>query len=599
MSENRRAFRVSDDFWDIEAPPKNYSAERKLNGPSPRDTSAVEIEIPGKRADVSSGAAIPPMSEAQKQRHEQALRVLKEIEARKNINKAKAFGDKNDYSTHIRPLSSVSAKEAKAEPIFEYTPEHRPLIRSVRVFDWPTQFSFYHRFLENAKEYFDVTVENAKPVSYFSFMPQHSQLSKEQLKYYFYWRTCVRRGEFFEIDQSYFLLYVYELINMSSVRDPKECLDMLISVSKAYSAKFPKLRRSLAEWITDLCLIYRLSLPKEFLSSLSLPTLSLSPLREMLIGDSVEDLADFLLFCVSNYNYKQSSFITAENAHIFNKFVTEAFRFTLQKVGFDDHSPFQLRRVSIAHVSRDSFNGAVCAFEVKKKIELEYYVSTRSVEYRMCVTDTVKYIENNLRFLLGIRNRFHTKFIDSRIKEAVDEFFAPFKEKKHRSVKVTPPKPVPEYEKYYEPEMADFSPEYALELEKDAWETASKLIVEDDAPLSADSAHTEGFLFANEAPEQRDTEDDTDAAEGEIGINTDDSRTDGIIIEALTALFYEKYDDFKKTAAEHGIMADTLAEKINEAAIDRFGDVAVESDGERYAIISDYTEEISEWIKAI
>ena len=47
-------------------------------------------------------------------------------------------------------------------------------------------------------------------------------------------------------------------------------------------------------------------------------------------------------------------------------------------------------------------------------------------------------------------------------------------------------------------------------------------------------------------------------------------------------------------------MPEALAEKINEAFADNFGDVVLEeSDEGGYKVIDDYTEEISEWLQKI
>ena len=48
-----------------------------------------------------------------------------------------------------------------------------------------------------------------------------------------------------------------------------------------------------------------------------------------------------------------------------------------------------------------------------------------------------------------------------------------------------------------------------------------------------------------------------------------------------------------------GSETDILAEEINEAFSDNFGDVILERPGEEYAIIEDYMEDVTEWLKKI
>ena len=52
-----------------------------------------------------------------------------------------------------------------------------------------------------------------------------------------------------------------------------------------------------------------------------------------------------------------------------------------------------------------------------------------------------------------------------------------------------------------------------------------------------------------------------------------------------------------KAAASAGMLADALADKINETAFDLIGDSIVESDGTGYKIISDYEGDLIPWLK--
>jgi hypothetical protein len=41
---------------------------------------------------------------------------------------------------------------------------------------------------------------------------------------------------------------------------------------------------------------------------------------------------------------------------------------------------------------------------------------------------------------------------------------------------------------------------------------------------------------------------------------------------------------------------DMTFERINEAFSENFGDIVLEHDGEKYVVIEDYTEDVSEWL---
>ncbi len=54
---------------------------------------------------------------------------------------------------------------------------------------------------------------------------------------------------------------------------------------------------------------------------------------------------------------------------------------------------------------------------------------------------------------------------------------------------------------------------------------------------------------------------------------------------------------FSEIAKGRNLLPDTLCEIINDTLYDEFGDTVVYSEGNRFEIISDYTEDIKEWMK--
>lgn len=62
---------------------------------------------------------------------------------------------------------------------------------------------------------------------------------------------------------------------------------------------------------------------------------------------------------------------------------------------------------------------------------MSYYKCTGSGDYHYA-TEIVKYAENQIRRLLGIKARFKVPDLPKRISDAVDAYFGPFLEKKIR-----------------------------------------------------------------------------------------------------------------------------------------------------------------------
>ena len=69
-----------------------------------------------------------------------------------------------------------------------------------------------------------------------------------------------------------------------------------------------------------------------------------------------------------------------------------------------------------------------------------------------------------------------------------------------------------------------------------------------------------------------------------------------IPIQALRLLLRGKSREFGDLARENGLLPDTLAEQINQLALDVYGDIAVENDGGfgGFTVIEDYREELEE-----
>ena len=74
-----------------------------------------------------------------------------------------------------------------------YEPAH-PLVRSVEVLEWPSKYSFYERFRQDAVKYFETEGTECDYAEFTSFVPQYCMMTENQKRYYLWWRTCIRKG---------------------------------------------------------------------------------------------------------------------------------------------------------------------------------------------------------------------------------------------------------------------------------------------------------------------------------------------------------------------------------------------------------------------
>lgn len=91
------------------------------------------------------------------------------------------------------------------------------------------------------------------------YYPTYHQLTADQLRAYFTWRTAFRQGQFKQVSDSYAYLYLYELLNGIGVSSPTEGYQQLMIFSRQYASQFgDHMHENLKRWLRDYVLYYRL-----------------------------------------------------------------------------------------------------------------------------------------------------------------------------------------------------------------------------------------------------------------------------------------------------------------------------------------------------
>ena len=100
-------------------------------------------------------------------------------------------------SRKLTPPPASSKQESKCE--ISYTPS-RGLLKRVSIRHTPDKYDFHANFVKAAELYFDFKTPPCDFASYYSYMPQYTQLNQAQKNYYFYWRFMVRRKKYIKTD---------------------------------------------------------------------------------------------------------------------------------------------------------------------------------------------------------------------------------------------------------------------------------------------------------------------------------------------------------------------------------------------------------------
>ncbi|MGM9684281.1 MAG: TerB N-terminal domain-containing protein [Eubacteriales bacterium] len=507
-----------------------------------------------------------------------------------------------------RYISSEGAAPAAPAPEYEYEPENS-LIHRVRIYTWQSKYRYYEQFCREAESLSEREGTPCGRVPFFSYVPQYDQLNRDQLAYYLWWRMCAERGEYIDADYSYILLYAFEVINLPPSRDAALLRDRLCGVWTAYRKKYPKLDRLFSEWIFDFCMINRLPAP-----SVDFPDLDISyscgP-AEFFVKTSGKDAgayASALLTHCSSYNYKKSKFYTVENAALYDGFIERALVCSLEAMSAGGKLLGGLVSCD-SRAGREAYAGALCSYKNKKRIEIEFCSFSRSHELRFLIGDVVKYSENKLRTCLGIKSKLTVFSLNAEITALIDslaESMLPKRKRTERSAAED------EFEKNYAVPLRPLSLERAKEIEDESWETTRSLVeaFEDDGgdePSEKCSPETVPAKIGEDLTVPRpdgshvtdmDISHVADISPVTEAFRTAESPHSGDGFGELTGYLLAVLNSDTATQAAEcarlGCMPESAADRINERAIELFGDIIIEDCDGSPVIIEEYRSEVAD-----
>ena len=592
MSDKPKNLSDIDNFWDLNSllPKKRPVAppHRAVN------TDTVELELTRSDAAADTGAAIPPRTETSASPASPDLRIPS------TRNEARRL---NELSMRTRAEANRSQPLA---PYLVYEPQSR-LIKRVAVSKWQTRYNFYEKFREDARRLWDRAASECEPVSFFSYIPQYNQLKYAQLKWYLKWRDNVRRGIYLRTDFSYILLYIFEIINCPDLIAPEKGIGLLCDIWLNYRSEHRRIDSYLCDWVCDYCLINQLPCPTERLEPILGDIVATAEFKEFYMdtgiskdGSNLSSAAGILTYS-STYDWRNSRYVTKENTPLFATHIRAAFDKAYREVLAEKFDEIEAKEL---HLERDAYNGALCVYDMKRSLGIDCISYARSPKFRFVVTDIIKYSENRIRMALGIKARLKVEELSDTLRACIDEYFD---EKlpipgKQRAKATKEEFRDPDYDKLYEPVTSDFSLDNALAIEKDSWSTTEILTaaLSDDepapqpvpAPAPAEPPAPQpkpapAFTIPAQEPVLADGGEFADLA----------AALDETAHTALRSLADGDSAGIAKAAASAGMLADALADKINETAFDLIGDSIVESDGTGYKIISDYEGDLIPWLK--
>lgn len=494
-----------------------------------------------------------------------------------------------------RRLNLADAKGVKTSVATSYEFEGDSLLRRVTVRQFIDRYDFYDNFRKAALIFYDYKTDKCEFAQFYSYMPQYSQMNTAQKNYYFYWRSEMKRGRFIKTDYSYVYLYVYEILNLPDKIPPEEGIKLLCRLWREYRATLPRLDAYFSIWVQDYCLVHRLDCPMTELYDFIFDVISAASFKEFYLSDINRAGAagtTAMLAYLSDYDWRRGKFAFGSpddpkekresDALVYRTHMESAMSLLLRSLWGE--LVRDGRRGEPKLIRRDAFPNSLCTHMVKRKLEIEYYPISEAQGLRRSITAAVRYAENKIRALMGIKSRLAVRDLPDDYKSVLDYYFEAIFDKEQRK---RDRESAPAYERLYDAPSEELSMTGADEIERASWTTTMRLVDTDEYPDACNIAEKSENTV--EPEQQADSTLEASAEVPTYGLGSEQ-------ISYLASFF--GCGDLDRNEIQ-GMSEVGLAEEINEAFADGFGDVILESCEDGYRIIEDYYEEIQEWLKKI
>lgn len=143
-----------------------------------------------------------------------------------------------------------------ADQLLMETPEQIRRMRTLSEIGASSQRSMEAVFYRQGKFMEHFTDDYADPVPCRRANPMYFNLRDGELRTYFTWRTRYRQGALPETDSGYLMLFCCEIINGIGVQSPAQGYDLLEQVLADYGETHPDIRRLLLRWMPDYAAYY-------------------------------------------------------------------------------------------------------------------------------------------------------------------------------------------------------------------------------------------------------------------------------------------------------------------------------------------------------
>ncbi len=397
------------------------------------------------------------------------------------------------------------------------------------------------------------------------YYPTFRGMTDAQLRGYFTWRTQVRKGDIRKTSLSYVYVYIYELLHVIGYDTPQEAFLQLMHFWNVYQVLDPCVVNYKIRWLKDFCIYY--NLPKDFLQKIE-KNESKGAVQVLLNSDSESDADVFAsLASLSTYRILDSAFYKANKeefeavttlvVHELNQYYQNNSRFSSTERFFG----------TFCEGKRMLFSGAVFFDRLRHEnysyqlSESEKYTVDKGIwrySHFVCYTgknqpagNILRSIDSKLRIKTGYKKQIKTGAINEEFSKIIDRCIEDYYIKK----------------RFRAAEKIEIDISLLATIRKDANETCESLLTEsqeetekviiDVVPVNKTGLQDLHFQFL------------------------------------LRLLKKESCDDLLQ---QSGMYVSILADAVNEALFDQFGDTVICFEGDTPVIIEDYIEDLKGFV---
>jgi hypothetical protein len=167
-------------------------------------------------------------------------------------------------------------------------------------------------FLKEAQKFRNIEGDSASHIPFMHYWPTYRDMNASQQRWYFYWRTQARSGNYLPTDLSYIFVHIYEILNLVEIPDPIQAANRIKVLWQAYRGIYHQVDRYLPEWGGDLLAVkasgaYALSWWEGFLTvdGLAIPDPVLNTIVEKAIRTSGTNIMPYKIWALlSDYQPK-------------------------------------------------------------------------------------------------------------------------------------------------------------------------------------------------------------------------------------------------------------------------------------------------------